>query len=250
MKSKMCASLVCLSIHGAVLAQQPAAPEGQEEAIQVVEVNGVKNPELKPYRQMLKGLDAFEKNHQMAPDAPLKFQLVSSGKELAFSAVTLVISGSNTNVPVPVSTDGTFTLPRNQAAADDNADLMSNQPKGLLRWRGDIHSPNVPADARRLGDLRLECEISWGVGRDDMPFLTRNSVSLLGGLCHSKMIGLRYQAPYPLASVTLVSGERRKEVPIDPKNRRVFWPPLADTSWDDDTLVVYGYAAPAAGGQQ
>lgn len=43
---------------------------------QVVEVAGVKNPELKSYRRMLKGVDAFEEHRNYAPAATMKFKLV------------------------------------------------------------------------------------------------------------------------------------------------------------------------------
>lgn len=238
-------SLFALMATASAFAQDTEAPPVTEEAVQVVEVSGVKNPELKPYRQMLKGLDAFEKFRSLAPAAPLKFQLVSDTRKINFDSVTLNISGKNTAVPVPVASDGTFVLPRLPAAAEDQAELVSNKPKGVLRWRGDIHTPNLPANTRRLGDLRMECEIGWAVNREDMPFLTRNSLSAVGGLCRSKMVGLRYQAPRALTSVALVSGERKLNLRIDPANKRVFSPPLADSSWNDDSLIVYEFDEPA-----
>jgi len=227
-------------------AQETTSPEPApqaEPAVQSVEVSGMKNPEFKPYRQMLKGIDAFDQFRELAPAAPLKFQLVSDSTPIAFDKVTLRIAGENTAVPLAVDTDGTFVLPRLTAAADDNAEIISNLRKGLLRWRSDIHSPNVPANARRLGDLRLECEIGWAINRQDMSFVARSSLSMMGGLCHAKMVGLRYQAPRPLAGVSLVSGERKLALQIDPKSKRVFWPPLADKSWDNESLVVYEYEA-------
>lgn len=237
--------LLALLAAGGAMAQETTAQEPPEEAVQVVEVSGVKNPELKPYRQMVKGIDAFEKFHSLAPAASLRFQLLGVNKDVAFDKVSLKLSGSNTDVSLPIAADGTFILPRLQAAVDDNAELVSNKPKGMLRWRGDIRSPGVPANARRLGDLRLECEIGWAVNREDMSFMTRNSLSAIGGLCHSKMVGLRYQAPRRLAGVSLVSGERRATLRIDADNKRVFWPPLADSSWNDDSLIVFDYEAAA-----
>ncbi|QNA87496.1 hypothetical protein G4G28_01715 [Massilia sp. Dwa41.01b] len=234
-------SLLALMASAGASAQETDAAPASTEAVQVVEVSGVKNPELKPYRQMLKGLDAFEKLHSLAPAAPLKFQLVSDTRKIAFDTVTLKLSGKNTDVPLPVAGDGTFILPRLPGAAEDNAELVSNKSKGVLRWRGDIHTPGVPDNARRLGDLRLECEIGWAVNREDMPFLTRNSLSAIGGMCRSKMVGLRYQAPRPLANVAFVSGERKLNLRIDPANKRVYYPLLADSSWNDDTLIVYEF---------
>lgn len=235
-----------LATVGVARAQETLPAPQTTDTVQVVEVSGMKNPELKPYLQMLKGIDAFEKFHSLAPAATLKFQLISDTKEIGFDKVTLRVSGDATEVALTVGNDGAFVLPRIASAVADNAVIISNMPKGLLRWRGDIHSPDVPADARRLGDLRLECEVGWAVNREDMSFVARNSLSLLGGLCHAKMVGLRFQAPRPLVSVMLVSGQRKLALPIDPSAKRVFSPPLADTSWDDDSLIVFQYAEPDA----
>lgn len=212
---------------------------------QVVEVAGVKNPELKSYRRMLKGVDAFEEHRNYAPAATMKFKLVPAVAGETIEGVTLRIVGDNTSESVPVERDGTFVLQRIQAALDDKADLVSSKKKSTIRWRGDIHSPGVPANARRLGDLRMECEIAWAVNKEDLSFLVRNALALAGGGCHIMRVQLRYQAPPDTASVTLVSGERRLALPFLPKMKNVFSPPLADTTWDDESLIEYEFAAAA-----
>ncbi len=236
--------LLCLSLLLACAsASAQEAPEADAETPQVVEVGGVKNPELKSYKVMLKGVDAFEEHRKYAPAAPMKFRLVSTTPGAPVDGVTLRIAGDNTSENIPIAADGTFVLPRIQAAIDDKADLVTNKKKSAVRWRGDIHTPGVPANARRLGDLRMECEIGWAVNREDIPFLIRNGLSLAGGACHIKSVQLRYQAPMNATGVTLVSGDRRLPLPFIPKYKNVFSPPVADTSWDDDALIEYDIPA-------
>jgi len=208
------------------------------ERAQGVEDPSVRNPPLKPYRQMLKGLDAFDDKHQLAPQAPLRFILVPEVERVAFGTITLTIAGPNTSIAVPVAHDGGFTLPRDAAAAADNADLVLNRKKDVLRWHADIHTPGVPDNARRLGDLRLECEVGWAASKDDTPFFLRGAVGLLGGPCHSPRAHPNYLPPRPVLSVTLVSGERQAALPL---HMGTFSPPYYDTSWNDDTLVVYQF---------
>jgi len=191
---------------------------------------------------MLKGVDAFQQHHQLAPATSLRFILAADDSAVKLDDVTLRIAGDNTSIPLPLAKDGTFTLERNQAAVDDNADIISNKKKNLLHWHADIRTPNVPENARRLGDLRLECEISWAVRQDEMSFFVRNGIKLAGGLCRSKLVMLHYQAPRALAGVTLVSGERRLALDVSRKDPRVFMPPLSNTDWNDDTLIEYEYA--------
>jgi hypothetical protein len=222
------------------------------ERAQGVEDPSVRNPPLKPYRQMLKGLDAFDEQHQLAPQAQLRFILVPEVERVAFGTITLTISGPATAIAVPVARDGGFTLPRDAAAASDNADLVLNRKKDVLRWHADIRTPGVPDNARRLGDLRLECAVGWAATKDDAPFFLRGTVGLLGGPCHSPRAHPNYQPPRPVVAVTLVSGGRQAALPL---HMGTFSPPYFDTSWNDDTLVVYQFkpaeskpaqAAPAA----
>jgi hypothetical protein len=220
-------------------------PPADIEVPQVVEVGGVKNPELKSYRRMLKGVDAFEEHRKYAPAAAMKFKLVPAILDESIEGVTLRVVGDNTSENVPIERDGTFVLPRIQAALDDKADLVSSKKKSTIRWRGDINTPGVPANARRLGDLRMECEIGWAVNKEDLSFLVRNWLALAGGACHSKSVQLRYQAPLNATSVTLVSGDRRLPLPFLPKTKNVFSPPLADTAWDDESLIEYELTAAA-----
>jgi len=232
-----------LSTAGAHAQTEDATPPAAAaDAAPVVEVSSVKNPELKSYRQMLKGVDAFKQFHALAPATDLKFVLVADDSAVKLQDVTLRIAGDSTSIPVPLASDGTFTLEKIQAAIDDNADIVSNKKKNLLHWHADIRTPKVPENARRLGDLRLECEISWAVRQDEMSFFVRNGIKLAGGLCHSTHIMLHYQAPRALASVTLVSGDRREALTVSKKEPRVFMPPLSDTSWNDDALIEYEYA--------
>ena len=143
--------------------------------------------------------------------------------------------------PVPLAADGGFTLTRDKTAYDANADLVSNKKRDTLRWRADIHTPGLPANVRRLGDLRLECEIRWAVEQDDLPFVRRNLFRLAGGPCHSSLIHVLYPVPRNLAAVQARSGARALEIRVT-QDRQRYVPPLHDQSWEDDTLLTLTYA--------
>ncbi|HEV7815183.1 MAG TPA: hypothetical protein VGP06_08830 [Janthinobacterium sp.] len=209
------------------------------ERLAAAEDGSVRNPELKPYRRMLKGVDAFEAQHGLAPQAPLRFILSREDAKISFDGVTLAIAGGGMSIPVPLAVDGGFTLPRDQAAADANADLLLNRYANVLRWHADIRTPGLPDNVRRLGDLRLECEIGWAVTRDDAPFFLRGAVGVLGGPCRSPRAHPNYLPPHALESVTLVSGQRQEALRLH-KNGS-FSPPYSDSNWNDDTLLVYAF---------
>jgi hypothetical protein len=71
--------------------------------------------------------------------------------------ISLRIVGETVAMPVAVSPDHTFTLPRDRRLLDENAIVVPNRKAGSLTWRTDIRTPALPPNARRLGDLRLEC---------------------------------------------------------------------------------------------
>jgi hypothetical protein len=246
-------SLLLLSVAAPVPAQEtataPAADDGGE--VQVVAVDGLKNPEWRTYRQMLKGVAAFEKLHALAPDAPLQFQLRANRPEVTLSDVTLKLVGSGGSQPIAVAANGAFTLPTDAAAADDNAELVLNKKKDALRWRPRIVTPGQPDNERRMGDMRLECEVVWATERETMGFMARNALSLGGGLCHTSLVsvgmgisgdnnGLRL-----VATALLIEGGRSLKLRVA-RDGRGFFPPLHDSAWSDAARVIVTWVTPPA----
>ncbi len=218
------------------------------EPTQQVNVAGTRDPDWKPYRKMLDGLDAFNQYHDLAPKAELKFILRPQQPNLTVAGLKLRIVGDNANIELPIAADATFSVPRDEAAAKDDADLRLSSKKGLFRWRPDIHTPGLPAGTRRLGDLRLECEVRWAVDKFDASFIKLAYIVPLGGVCHSSRSRVFYTTASPITGATLVSGSRREKLPaerLDAKDRTRYAPPLHDQDWPDDTLVEFESLAQA-----
>lgn len=234
------AALLALAAPSFAQEAEPAA------AAEKVEVSSIKDPELLPYRRMVRGLDAWQEKRALAPQAELRFELwTKEGKPASPEGLQLRIAGDKVDIPLPLDHEATFVLPRSQEAYDDDADLLSNRKKEQVRWRARVRSPGVPPNARRLGDLRLECEVGVAVRREEIPLLYRAGAVAAGGLCRVPMVGYLYRAPRRLASATVVQGERRAALPLR-ANGDTYIAPLRDKSWSDEALVVYEFAdAPA-----
>jgi hypothetical protein len=217
-----------------------AAPE-----VQSVTVNAIKDPEIKSYRSMLAGLDAFDNHHDRAPEAPaLRFVLssLSDGTGFDFSHTKLSIRGDTVSIPVVIDADNSFVLPRNKQAQDDNADLILDLRKGKIRGRPDVRTPGVPVNMRRLGDLRLECEVRSAIAKADMNFVFRGAVAAatLGrGLCNSPNMHMGFFAGKNIKGLTLVSDTRRE--PLTSFSGPNYFPPVGDKSWPDNTLVEFRF---------
>ncbi len=160
----------------APLSEATESVESKEQIAEVA-VTGTKNPALKPYRIMSAGMDAFDEYHQLAPAALLKFKLKkrteTSARKSNWDQVSLRVAGNETSILIQIAPDGTFTLPRNQQAYDEDADLILNQKKSSIGFVPDVRTPGLASDVWRLGDLRLQCHVAMGIGKKELNFAMR-----------------------------------------------------------------------------
>ncbi|HJY75100.1 MAG TPA: hypothetical protein VKE95_00630 [Burkholderiales bacterium] len=233
-----------------------------------VAVTAMRNPVDKSYRRMVEGMELFEKRHSLAPDATLRFKLLPRHSDTDMRAIQLEIVGDSFAAPLALAPDNTFALERRAAALKENASVRPNRKASTMTWRAEIRTPGLPPDTRRLGDLRLECEVGMQAG------LISNYRPFLFGLldpflregpdyCRRTEPRYLFFAERPIFGVTLVAGERREALPVerlyagasrDPKWRedlaycdcevlvdRTYFLPLGDASWPDDTRIVFEY---------
>jgi len=241
------AGLICRPAAAQTAAEAPAAADAkpvvtEAEAPSLVVINGSRSPELQPYRYMLSGLDAFDDYHALAPAATdVRFRLRGKGKAPAdvLNGAAVRLSGNETDIALPLTDAGYFTLPRNKTAEDDNADVVTNRKKNYLGWNPDIRSPGVPEGMRRLGDIRLECRVMVAVAKNYIPFLLRamiNTLTLTTDWCGFKDFNLHVYADHALTSATLVDGERRVELKLNDEGTAYFVP-IGNKSYANDALI-------------
>lgn len=229
----------------------------------MITITGFGEPVDKSYRKMISGMDLFERNRAMAPAAPLRFKLLPRRKNTNMKLTDVEIVGETYWIPVPLAQDSTFTLERIQKAWDDDASVQANRKTLTMTWRADIRTPGLPPDTRRLGDLRLECEVGMEAG---LISNVRGIGALFGvGPSHCNSLKPRYLffAEKPVFGVTLTAGGRTATLPgfmlyasaLDrPMSKRelahcdcevlldrAYFVPLGDRSWPDDTLVEFDY---------
>jgi hypothetical protein len=228
------------------LAGQNAASEQPARVV----VESMRNPQLKSYRAMSAGLDAFDKFRAYAPNATLRFRLSRRtdlfGEQKAWDGVTLRVAGKETSIPIPLAADGTFALPRNQAAYDEDADLVLNQKKETINFLAEVHTPGVPANARRLGDLRLQCRVLLAILKPDTNLAMRaffNTVFLGSDWCASNRarIGV-FLGDWPMSATAVYEGKRK---PIT-SGGYGFLPPIQDKSLPDDALIEFEFWSKAS----
>lgn len=240
-----------------------AAAAHADQSVPRVEVQGtVQDRDEKSYRAMLAGMDVFEKHRSLAPAASLRFKVFPRHAGVSMDGLLVQIVGERTGIPVPLAADQSFTLPKDANAADAGAMVRFNRQAGSLAWRADVCSPGVPANARRLGDLLLECKVAMA---GDLVAYVHHPINMLitkmEDPCRTLPINIFYFADRPVFSVTLVSGNRRRilpaallhgpAAPLMPGHEdwiflreRVFtvkFKSLYDEGWPDDTLLQFDY---------
>ncbi len=239
-----------------------------------ITAKALRDPVEKSYRRMVSGMDLFQRRQALAPQAPLRFKLLPRHHDTDMRNIRLDVVGSSVETRVPVAPDDTFVLQRDRLALAEDARVVPDRKAGTMTWRTEIRTPGLPPGTRRLGDLRLECEVGMEAG------LVSNRRGLFDRLigtlvdtpdyCARPDQHYLFFAEQPLFSVTLVAGPRREVLPVarlyggatdDPDIRsdlpycdcevlldRSYALPLADSSWPDDTLVEFEPMAGAAVG--
>ena len=256
-------AFLVISAGTAAYAQGKAAGGAKDAERQVITVTGYGDPVDKSYRKMISGMDLFERNRAMAPAASLRFKVLPRRNDTNMKLIDLEVVGETFAIPVPLAQDNTFSLDRIRPAGDDDAAVQANRKTLTMTWRADIRTPGLPPHTRRLGDLRLECEVGFEAG-------LISNVGGIGGLfgirrdhCNSLRPRYLFFAEKPVFGVTLTGGGRTKVLPAymlyasaldHPISKRelahcdcevlldrAYFLPLGDRSWPDDTLVEFEY---------
>jgi len=259
-------ALLPLAAQGQVSAPAQGAPPAAAVVppAQTVTVSSTRDPVDKSYRRMIKGMLRFEREHALAPQATLRFRLLPRTPKVDMDGITLKVVGDGISVPVPVAPDNSFTLPRNEQALREDAAVLANRKTTSMTWRAQVITPGLPPGARRLGDLRLECLVGVEAG------LVSNRSPLFGWIadtlnspeqvCNSPDGNFLFFTERPLFSVTLSAGARREILPFrflyaggeqtpdmlpycdcQVLLDRIYYAPIWDRSWPDDTLLTFDY---------
>lgn len=245
-----------------------AQEKPKNELARVTVTAASRDPVEKSYRKMVLGMGYFDRTAAtLAPGAALRFRLLPRKPGTDMENILLEVVGSSFAYEVPIAPDHTFTLQRDGRAAQENAVVSPNRTRQSMTWRTDIRTPGLAPNTRRLGDLRLECQVGIEAG------LVSNSNAIIAGIanlfsdakgyCNRTDAKYLFFAERPLFNVTLTSGSRREALPSDQLYAmasddpglkrdlpycdcemlvdRTYFLPLGDRSWPDDTRVEFEY---------
>jgi hypothetical protein len=241
-------ALAACALGSLLLCGSAAAVPGVDEP-DTIQVNGIRKPEVHKYKAIVAGLDSFDKHHALAPDVPaLRFRIRALRGAAMPDQPRVRIEGENGFVlPLALDADHRFTVPRSEAALDADGELALNQKRQFYRVEPDVRTPGLPANVRRLGDLRLECRVMVGIAKEEIPLVW---VLAINGVLRSRdWCGFTLEDPpkwgfdagAPIVAATLREGERSQALDT---RKTSFDVVLSDASWSDDALVELEFGTP------
>lgn len=205
---------------------------------------GDKTGDAKPmawrYRVLAAGQDRFDQEApRLAPGASLAFVLpkVEGGDN------RVQIVKAEGAISLPMVSPTSFKLVRDDAAAEENAEVVVNRsfpPGQMIHPNVQVRSPGLAPDTRRLGDLRLACQVQVAmVKTEELKIRALWAVGSVFGLdvCKTAKVD-EIDAPRKFARVVLEHGGRHAEfAPSGAAQQSA--PVLSDSAWPDDTRVSY-----------
>ena len=216
-----------------------AQENSTEDKTSRVEISDRKNPELRSYSQMQKGMKAYNEKHNLAPDSELYFILIPKSKSVRMQDLTMRLASDDTSINIRIDATGKFQLPYIELKKEDEYDLILNKPKGQFLIKPFVKSANLPVDVKRLGDLRLECQVRWAIEKQDVSVVFSAYVKLLasGNPCTSRTVAVQFFAPHNIDSITLDTSKSQLSFRVD--SDKGYSVPLWDNELNDDGLVKY-----------
>ena len=207
-----------------------------QDAAASVNVKGIRDPDWKPYSAMLKGVKRFEEKHALAPGAELRFILEPRRPDVDMHAIALRLESDEAGTAIPLGERNIFGLPVELGPLYEKAELTLNRKAGSVRWIPYIRSAATSDTIRRLGDLRLTCEVHWAIDKDSLPFAMRATMGALGGPCNfvSQKGTYSFVEPRRITAATISFNGNSAPVPFSGAS---FTPPLREQDWSDDSVL-------------
>jgi hypothetical protein len=204
-----------------------------------VEVSSYKGLELKSYSQMQKGLKAYAEYKKLAPNSELFFILIPKSQNISLDGLTMRLASDDASVNIPIDINGKFQLPDIVLKHEDEYDLILNKLKGQFYFKPLVKSANLSDDVKRIGDVRLECQVRWAVEKQDISIVFSAHVKLFanGNPCTSRYVNVMFFAPNGTDTVTLDTPQLKSTQKINANRQYAL--PIWNSEIIDDALVKY-----------
>lgn len=184
-------------------------------------------------KRLLNAVSAFKADRAtFAPESVLKFQLRPESGYPVKGMKLALRTDDDRSVTVDIDEDGRFALPDQ---ISDRWELVHNLGKRAVSVRPLVLSPGSTEFDRPLGDLRLQCRVSWEIRKKAYSFISRAGFGALGG-CSSTRFAFVTTTPRPITAARAMTVGHVLDLPIA-ANRAGYQAPLGDKRLPNSTRI-------------
>lgn len=216
----------------AVVVPAPIAAGVEDEIV----ITGFSKPFKLDGKQLATAVRVYRKYRPaLAPRSRLLFQVERGGNSRRdLSGLKLTLRSGDTVVPLTLDARSRFVLPE---LGQRDWELRANRGAGSLRILPLILSPGGEQFDRRLGDMRLECEVTMAaIVKPTLSFVLRGLSSAVN-VCRTKRVGMYLSlGNLRVASATATTGGTIRPLELS-KNGREWRYPGYDKSLSDEARV-------------
>jgi hypothetical protein len=204
-------------------------------------VSGIKSPYHLTAKQLYEaGRSFIAHQSRLAPGTILQFEIDGyrndpHAAELRFQ----LISANAPAVALKIDANGRFSIAISTLISK-NYYLHANRKAKFLHVSPLVMTIGTAQNDRRLGDLRLECEVFWAIERETTLLFVRGMVDMAGGLCTSRKIGFYDRSDRLLASAAVYWGKTVMPLRIAFKGMS-YQAPVANKLLSNDARVRLTY---------
>lgn len=194
--------MVALLAAGQPVAAPPPAVIEAAESDQIV-VTGYSKPYKLNGKQLATAARVFRKYRgAYAPQARLMFQ-VRRKTSRDLGDLRLALRSKTVDIPLTLDAQSRFVLPD---VIGKDWQLVANRGSGGLKIHPLVMTSGTSIDDRLLGDMRLECEVTWAAFiKPELPFLLRAPAAAMNA-CHMANFGLYQNVERPIKTASVVAG--------------------------------------------
>lgn len=199
-------------------------------------IEEIRFPATVNFPQLALGIAAFEANRKLAPEAKLRFNFV----DLASHATPLKmrLESGDKSTPLEPDSEGNLSLPDPGKLGDKDAVVVMNRRIGEVDVQPQVFSPGMSPTLLRMGDLRLLCEVTWGMKKPESSATMRALWWMAGGPCKSKGAVFTVKLPNGSLAQDIEIAQGQRTLHLQPNAaRNAFVVPAYDRSWGDDAIV-------------
>lgn len=193
--------MVVLAAFALSVAPPPAV--ATQEVDEIV-VTGFSKPYKLTGRQLAAALKAYRKYRPLhAPQGKLLFEVSRRIASRNPDPLRLSLRSGASVIPVALDASSRFVLPE---LAGKGWELVANRGSGAIKIQPLILSPGSTEADRALGDMRLQCEVTWAAFvKPGLPFLLRGVAAAVNA-CHRSDFALMQSVDRKIAAASIVAG--------------------------------------------